>query len=77
MPQTTRRGAAPLNPQPQWPGRYIAVLREAGAQQKTIPHCVTPETRDEKLLVELLYHFCLDWVIKNPIPLFEKWGFHV
>ncbi len=40
MPQTTRRGVAPLNPQPRWPGGYIAVLREAGAQEKTIPHCV-------------------------------------
>ena len=36
MPQTTRRGVAPLNPQPRWPGWYIAVLREAGAQEKTI-----------------------------------------
>ncbi|MBI5605238.1 MAG: phage integrase N-terminal SAM-like domain-containing protein [Deltaproteobacteria bacterium] len=40
MPQTTRRGVAPLNPQPRWPDGYIAVLREAGAQEKTIPHCV-------------------------------------
>jgi hypothetical protein len=40
MPQTTRRGVAPLNPQPRWPGGYITVLREAGAQEKTIPHCV-------------------------------------
>ena len=40
MPQTTRRGVAPLNPQPRWPEGYIAVLREAGAQEKTIPHCV-------------------------------------
>jgi len=36
MPQTTPRGVAPLNPQPRWPGGYIAVLREAGAQEKTI-----------------------------------------
>jgi hypothetical protein len=27
-------------------------------------------------LVELLYPLRLDWPIKNPIPLFEKWGFH-
>jgi|GEM_PF-7205 len=40
MPQTTRRGVAPLNPQPRWPGGYIAVLREAGAQEKTIPYCM-------------------------------------
>jgi hypothetical protein len=40
MPQTTRRGVAPLNPQPRWPEGYIALLREAGAQEKTIPHCV-------------------------------------
>ncbi len=40
MPQTTRRGVAPLDPQPRWPGGYITVLREAGAQEKTIPHCV-------------------------------------
>jgi len=40
MLQPTRRGVAPLNPQPRWPGGYIAVLREAGAQEKTIPHCV-------------------------------------
>jgi len=40
MPQTTRRGVAPLNPQPRWPEGYIAVLREAGAQETTIPHCV-------------------------------------
>ncbi len=24
MPQTTRRGVAPLNPQPRWPGGYIS-----------------------------------------------------
>jgi hypothetical protein len=27
-------------------------------------------------LVELLYPFRLDWSTKNPIPLFEKWGFY-
>ena len=40
MPQTTRRGVAPLNPQPRWPEGYITRLREAGAQEETIPHCV-------------------------------------
>ena len=40
MPQTTRRVVAPLGPQPRWPEGYITVLREAGAQEKTIPHCV-------------------------------------
>ena len=27
-------------------------------------------------LVVLLYAFFHDWSIKNPIPLFEKWGFN-
>jgi len=27
-------------------------------------------------LIELLSPFCHDRSIKNPIPLFEKWGFH-
>ena len=40
MPQTTRRGVAPLNLQPRWPEGYLTVLREAGAQEKNIPHCV-------------------------------------
>ena len=40
MPQTARPGVAPLDPQPRWPEGYIAVLREAGAQEKTIPYCV-------------------------------------
>jgi len=40
MPQTTRRGVAPLNLQPRWPEGYLTVLREAGAQEKNIPYCV-------------------------------------
>jgi len=42
MHQTTRPGVtvAPLDPQPRWPEGYIAVLRTAGAQEKTIPYCV-------------------------------------
>jgi hypothetical protein len=40
MPRTNRRGVAPLNPEPRWPEGYLTVLREAGAQEKTIPHCV-------------------------------------
>ena len=36
MPQTTRRGVAPLNPQPRWPGGYIAVLREVGQDLRTV-----------------------------------------
>jgi hypothetical protein len=40
MPQTNRRGVAPLNLQPRWPEGYLAILREAGAQEKTIPHCI-------------------------------------
>jgi integron integrase len=31
---------APLNPQPRWPEGYLTVLRETGAQEKTIPHCL-------------------------------------
>jgi len=38
MPQTTRRGVVPLNPQPRWSEGYLTVLREAGAQKKTIRH---------------------------------------
>ena len=37
MRQPLRRGVAPLNTNPKWPEGYIAVLREAGAQEKTIP----------------------------------------
>lgn len=40
MPQTARPGVVPLDPQPRWPEGYIAALREAGAQEKTIPYCV-------------------------------------
>jgi hypothetical protein len=40
MPHTTRWGVAPLNPQLRWPEKYIAVLREAGAQKKIVPHCL-------------------------------------
>ncbi len=40
MPQSVRRGAAPPNREPEWPGGYMAVLREAGAQEKAIPCCV-------------------------------------
>jgi len=40
MPQAARPGVAPLDPQPRWPEGYIAALREAGAQEKTIPYCV-------------------------------------
>ena len=35
-----RQAAAPLNAEPRWPEGYIRVLREAGAQEKTIPYCV-------------------------------------
>ena len=31
---------APLNPEPRWPAGYVEVLREAGAQEKTIPFCL-------------------------------------
>jgi hypothetical protein len=35
-----RQAAAPLNTEPHWPEGYIRVLREAGAQEKTIPYCM-------------------------------------
>ena len=41
MRQAVRRGVAPLNTNPKWPEGYMAVLREAGAQEKTIPFFVT------------------------------------
>jgi len=31
---------APANPTPKWPIGYIEALREAGAQEKTIPFCI-------------------------------------
>ena len=31
---------SPTDPDPQWPDGYVAVLREAGAQEKTIPYCI-------------------------------------
>jgi hypothetical protein len=37
MRQAARRGVAPLNENPKWPEGYFAVLRESGAQEKTIP----------------------------------------
>ena len=40
MPQTTNPTTAPPNPAPRWPAGYIEVLRDAGAQEKTIPFCV-------------------------------------
>ena len=38
MPQSLT--TAPLNPSPRWPSGYVEVLREAGAQEKTIPFCM-------------------------------------
>jgi hypothetical protein len=40
MPHTTHQGVAPLNPQPRWAEGDIAVLREVGAQQKVVLHCL-------------------------------------
>jgi len=40
MRQDGNRAAAPFNAQPRWPEGYIRVLRDAGAQEKTIPYCV-------------------------------------
>jgi integron integrase len=34
------RVAAPTDPDPRWPEGYLAALREAGAQEKTIPYCI-------------------------------------
>ena len=41
MRQAVRRGVAALNTEPKWPEGYVATLREAGAQEKTIPFLVT------------------------------------
>jgi len=41
MRQAVRRGVAPLNENPKWPEGYFAVLRESGAQEKTIPFYAT------------------------------------
>ena len=40
MPLVTRKAVAPANSEPKWPAGYIAVLREAGAKETTIPHYV-------------------------------------
>lgn len=40
MRQDENRDAAPLNTEPHWPIGYIEVLRQAGAQEKTIPYCL-------------------------------------
>jgi len=40
MRQANRRAVAPLNANPKWPEGYIAVLREMGATEKTIPFLV-------------------------------------
>jgi hypothetical protein len=41
MPQTERRVVAPVNTEPKWPEGFVAILREAGAKEVTIPYCVT------------------------------------
>ena len=41
MHHTGTRAVAPMNPEPKWPEGYVAALREAGAQEKTIPFCLT------------------------------------
>ena len=38
MPQIHHRAVAPPNPDPKWPVGYLAVLRESGAQEQTIPY---------------------------------------
>ena len=40
MPQNDCRVTAPTDPDPKWPEGYVAVLREAGAKEKTIPFCI-------------------------------------
>jgi len=40
MDQTTLPVTAPNDPDPRWPEGYVAVLRAAGAQEKTIPYCI-------------------------------------
>jgi len=40
MRQNTSLTVAPTDPAPRWPAGYEAVLREAGAQEKTIPYCI-------------------------------------
>ena len=42
MPQSLT--TAPLNPSPRWPSGYVEVLRDAGAQEKTIPFCIFRST---------------------------------
>jgi len=41
MRPSSQRGVAPLNTNPKWPEGYIAIAREAGAVEKTIPFLVT------------------------------------
>jgi len=40
MDQSALQVTAPNDPDPRWPDGYMAVLREAGAQEKNIPYCV-------------------------------------
>ena len=40
MPQDSLCVTAPTDPSPKWPDGYVAVLREAGAKEKSIPYCV-------------------------------------
>ncbi len=40
MRQNGELVVAPLATDPKWPEGYVAVLREAGAQEKTIPYCI-------------------------------------
>ena len=41
MPRVTRKAVAPLNSEPKWPAGYMAILREAGAQEGSIPYCIS------------------------------------
>jgi len=40
MPQSTPVVTSPRNPAPKWPEVFVRVLRDADAQEKTIPCCI-------------------------------------
>lgn len=41
MRQADRLVVAPVNDNPRWPQGYVEALRRAGAQEKTIPYCIS------------------------------------
>ena len=40
MRRNEHRAVAPVNTAPQWPAGYVTTMREAGAQEVSIPYCV-------------------------------------